>query len=272
MSVLRFFRKGTSQVGGNTTPAKVSAEEAHHHVTDEWWWKPFYSLTLLSVALGMYLSVALHYWEWLDKPVTEVRVEGVTRHLDKSQLAASISKVVEGNILQQNVEQIYQQVVKDPWVSTASVSLDWPSTVLVSVQEEVPVARWGDKRLLNHRGDVFGPELKPEYQKLPKLEGPDRETVRVMAQFHDFNQLLRPLQLTLSGLTMESRGAWVLELSNGIRLVAGRDPSRDRFQRFIAIYRSKLAQQADKIEQIDMRYFNGLSVKWREEQAEADAK
>ena len=127
----------------------------------------------------------------------------------------------------------------------------------------MPVARWGDKGLLNHQGDIFWPELKPEYRALPRLSGPAHETVRIMQQFHDLNRMFSSEGLRLTGLTLETRGAWTLELDNGIRVIAGREQLVPRLKRFLSIYRQNLAEKAGQIEQIDIRYTNGVAVSWR---------
>jgi cell division protein FtsQ len=69
--------------------------------------------------------------------------------------------------------------------------------------------------------------------------------------------------LRLSGLTLEPRGAWTIELSNGVRVVAGREQLIPRLRRFLTIYQLELAERAEQIEQIDIRYTNGVAVRWR---------
>jgi cell division protein FtsQ len=84
-----------------------------------------------------------------------------------------------------------------------------------------------------------------------------------MQQFHDLNRMFSNDGLSLIGLTLETRGAWTLELDNGIRIVAGREQLVPRLRRFLNIYRLSLADKAEQIEQIDIRYTNGVAVSWR---------
>ncbi|MCP8689574.1 cell division protein FtsQ/DivIB [Marinobacterium sedimentorum] len=222
-------------------------------------------LVLVSLAIfaGLCTALAQQVWRWLDKPVTEVRVLGDARHLNKAELAQRLAAGLNAPLLQLDLSRVQERLLEEPWVRGAKVRRDWPPAIEVRIDEEVPVARWGDKGLLNHEGDIFWPELKPEYAALPRLNGPASDTGRVMAQFHDLNRMFQSAGLNLSGLSLEARGAWTLELDNGMRVVVGRERVTERLARFIQVYRQGLAEHAAQIEQVDIRYTNGVAVKWR---------
>jgi len=225
--------------------------------------RPLLLLTALALFAGLLWALAQQVWQWLDRPVTEVRVLGEARHLNRADLAQRLSAGLDVPLLQLDLAQLEERVLDEPWVHGARVRRDWPPAIEVRIDEEVPVARWGDKGLLNHQGDIFWPVLKPEYQALPALNGPASDTGRVMAQFHDLNRMFQSAGLRLSGLTLEARGAWTLELDNGMRVVVGRERVTERLGRFLRIYRERLAAEADRIEQVDIRYTNGVAVKWK---------
>lgn len=227
-------------------------------------------LTALAVFAGLLWSLAQQVWHWLDRPVAEVRVLGEARHLNRGELAQRLAAGLNAPLLQLDLAQLEERLLEEPWVHGARVRRDWPPAIEVRIDEEVPVARWGDKGLLNHQGDIFWPELKPEYQALPRLNGPASDTGRVMAQFHDLNRMFQGAGLRLSGLTLEARGAWTLELDNGMRVVVGRERVTERLGRFLRIYRERLAAEADRIEQVDIRYTNGVAVKWKPQPDETE--
>lgn len=226
-------------------------------------WRAVVILTLLLVFMGIGSSLLRELWHWLNQPVLEVRMGGATRHLDKVALAQTLAAGLDRPLLQLDLKVLQERLIQDPWVHGASVRRHWPPALEVQLEEEVPVARWGDKGLLNHQGDIFWPELKPEYAALPKLTGPAHETARIMQQYHDLNRMFSAAGLKLTGLVLESRGAWTLELDNGIRVIAGREELVPRLKRFIRIYQQSLAARAGQIEQVDIRYTNGVAVSWR---------
>ena len=235
------------------------------------WWKPFWTLSALLIFVGVLWSVSSHVWAWLDKPITEVAITGKVRHLDKVALANTVAENLQGRLLTLNIEEVQSIVSEQPWVRVAGISREWPAALTVDVEEEVPVARWGEKGLLNHQGDIFWPELKSEYKSLPRLSGPAPDTERVMSQFHDLNQMFRAAGLRIVSLNLEARGAWSLELDNNITVVVGREAINERLQRFLELYQHQLAARVDEIEQVDIRYTHGVAVKWREKPNDENA-
>lgn len=266
--------KQRQQEEAKTRPSGAVARPARDEraaMDADWYWRPFVLLTLLVVFLGILSSSVRDIWRWLDQPVTQIHVSGATRHLDKQSIAQGLEQELNAALLELDLEQLREAVIRDPWVHDAGISRQWPPALRVDLVEEVPVARWGDKGLLNHQGDIFWPELKPEYRSLPMLSGPAHETVRIMEQFHDLNRMFAATGLKLDGLTLEARGAWTLELRNGIKVVAGREQLIPRLRRFLAVYQLELAERAEQIEQIDIRYTNGIAVRWRAEENSENA-
>ncbi|MFW1677571.1 cell division protein FtsQ/DivIB [Pontibacter sp. JAM-7] len=248
------------QQHANKTPQPVSVSGSE----TESWWYVFSRVSVLLLFVGLLSGLTAKFWHWLDRPVAEVRLYGETRHLNRNELARTIAGGVQQSLLQVDIDVIRQQVKDQPWVHIAAIRRDWPETLAVEVEEEVPVARWSEHGLLNHQGDIFWPQLQQEYLELPRLSGPAPETSRVMAQFHDLNQVFRPLGLQVVGLNLEPRGAWSLELDNNIRVIVGRENIEQRLQRFLRVYELGLSERAAQIEQIDIRYTNGVAVKWRD--------
>lgn len=85
------------------------------------------------------------------------------------------------------------------------------------------------------------------------------------------NQILRSIDLNVVSLNLEARGAWTLELDNQIKVVVGREAVNERLGRFLDLYRLRLSEQADEIEEIDIRYTHGVAVKWREKPEDENA-
>ncbi|MBN1007705.1 cell division protein FtsQ/DivIB [Amphritea pacifica] len=256
--------------GTEREPLAATEETARWHGIDgDWWIKPATILTALAVfiALGNYCYSSLYHW--LDQPVEWVTFEGNTEHLDRTQLAASSVALMKGGLLSADLDAVKAGIQKNPWVYQVGVSRRWPASLYLQIKEEVPVARWGDDALLNHEGDIFWPDQVARYSTLPLLTGPSGNTAMMMSEYYDLNQMLRNAGLQLVELKLEARGAWTLMLNNGIKVVVGRDQVVARLERFLTVYQQRLQAEADagRIEQIDIRYNNGIAVKWRPEAA-----
>ncbi|WP_432472372.1 cell division protein FtsQ/DivIB [Amphritea sp. HPY] len=235
----------------------------------DWWLKPATILSALAVFIALGSSLLGKAYVWLDQPVAAVTVSGETSYLDKTELANNTISVLTGGLLSTDLEAVKSEIQAHPWVYQIKVNRQWPASLQLVVREEVPVARWGNSGLLNHEGDIFWPEQSEKYMQLPRLQGPSSNTGQMMSQYYDLNQMLRNIGLQVVGLNLEARGAWTLQLNNGVRLVVGREQIVERLDRFIKLYQNRLRNDAEagRIEQIDIRYNNGLAVKWRKQPA-----
>ena len=255
----------SDNVALDQTPESALAREV------DWYWRPLLILTVFLIFGGLLFSGYMQVMAWLDKPITQVRVVGETKYLNKRVLAEKLAIGINAPLMNVDISSLRQITLDEPWVHGVQIKRDWPPAVEVNIDEQIPVARWGKKGLLNHQGDIFWPKTPEEYSSLPVLNGPATETQNLMAQYHDLSRLFQGVNVKMVGLSMEARGAWSLELDNGIAVVVGREQLRERLQRFLHVYQKELAPRAAQIEKVDIRYTNGVAVKWRklEEQVKA---
>jgi cell division protein FtsQ len=148
--------------------------------------------------------------------------------------------------------------------------------VVIRLEEQLPVARWGDSALLNNQGEAFAPRELANYEHLPQLVGPQRAQQQVMQQYQVLSQMLRPMGFSIVRLELRERGSWFLttgagSAGPGIELLLGRDHLVEKMRRFIAIYDKTLKDQITNIASIDLRYANGLAVAWRDPNAQPTA-
>lgn len=230
----------------------------------EWIWRPLFILTLAGIVLALWYTGVREYVGWIDRQIGAVEVQGATRHIDKAAVEQGLWAQINAPLLDLDLQRLHESLVEQPWINEASIKRSWPAAIEVQLTEEVPVARWGGKGLLNHEGDIFWPELKPEYESLPQLNGPSHETVRIMQQYHDLSQLFSRSQMRILGLTLEPRGAWDIELDNGIHIIAGREELMPRLRRFLDVYAAQLADRAAEVAEVDIRYTNGVAVRWKD--------
>ena len=237
-------------------------------IDGDWWLKPASILTALAVFIALGNLAFQKVYGWLDQPVNRISISGETVHLDRQKLATDSVAYMDGGLLSADLSRVKQGIQANPWVYQVGVTRQWPAALYLEIKEEVPVARWGRNGLLNHEGDIFWPDQAGQYSQLPLLKGPSAQTGLLMSEYYDLNQMLRNAGLQLVELEMEARGAWTLILDNGIRVVVGREQVVDRLERFLKIYQSRLSTEAEagRIEQIDIRYNNGIAVKWQPQQ------
>ena len=137
----------------------------------------------------------------------------------------------------------------------------WPDTLSVAITEEIPIARWGEKRLLNQYGESFTPELKEDDLTLPLLTGPEGMERKVMEQYQVFSQMLSGTGLRVREIALSERGSWTLRMDNDLLVSIGRNDVMERLQRFMKFYEHHLYTQVESVAAVDLRYNNGISIR-----------
>ena len=195
-------------------------------------------------------------------PIQRVAVKGEFRYLDREELNAAIGGFASGGFFNVNVRAVKEAAEALEWVDSASVRRVWPDTLQVEIQEQVPLAHWGEEHLLNQRGEMFAPSQPPA--NLPHLEGPEGSAPLAASRYLWLSGLLAPLHLHVAELRQSDRRAWDVRLDNGLHLLLGRAPDEAQVKRFVAAYPRLLAERVQSVALLDLRYTNGFAVRWRE--------
>ncbi|MCP1648999.1 cell division protein FtsQ/DivIB [Pseudomonas sp. GD04087] len=206
---------------------------------------------------------------YADRPIAKISVEGDLSYISQAAVQQRISPYVSASFFTIDLAGMRQELEQMPWIAHAEVRRVWPDQVVIRLDEQLPIARWGDEALLNNQGQAFAPREVANYEHLPRLSGPQRAQQQVMQQYQILSQMLRPLGFTIASLDMSSRGAWTLGTAQGVEIMLGRDHAVEQIRRFVTIYDKALKDQITKIARIDMRYPNGLAVAWRDPVPEA---
>ena len=84
-----------------------------------------------------------------------------------------------------------------------------------------------------------------------------------MKTYREVALLLQPASLKIMELKRDDRGVWWLTLSNGLELLIGHDQIIAKVRRFLIVWASELQTKSTDVASIDMRYENGVAVKWK---------
>ncbi|WP_439887606.1 cell division protein FtsQ/DivIB [Pseudomonas sp. MBLB4123] len=227
-------------------------------------------LLLLVLGVGAY-ELAQRLLPYADRPIAKISVEGDLSYISQQAVQQRIAPFVSASFFSVDLLGMRHELERMPWIASAEVRRVWPDQVLVRLEEQLPIARWGDEALLNNQGQAFAPRELAHYEHLPQLYGPKRAQQQVMQQYQVLSQMLRPMGFSVARLELRERGSWFLSTAQGIELLLGRDHLVEKIRRFSAIYDKALKAQQTNIARIDLRYANGLAVAWREPVAPAAA-
>ena len=230
------------------------------------------SLLVTVLVLG---CIAAGVWWAMRNPVFaigQITVRGDTAHNSAAGLRASVTPRLTGTLFTLDLGAAQAAFQAAPWVRRATVQREFPNTLHVTLQEHVPVARWGadDLHMVNNFGEVFeagGSDVDDE--ALPTLTGPDGRASEVLAMYQKLAPLVAPLDMHLSELALLSRGNWRAEMDEGAVVELGQgspDQLAARLAQFVATVKEVAARHqrpVDAIEAADLRHVSGYALRLR---------
>ena len=196
-------------------------------------------------------------------PVNKIRVHGTFVNVDEAMLHRAIDGVVAGGYFNVDVEKVKSVVESLPWVSHASVRRVWPDTLSVQVIEQKPVAISAENGLINIKGESFHPKKKVNIEGLPVFKGKVELNAMMIETYHLINTSLTGIEQKIVYLEVDDRHAINFTMENGLTVVLGKDETDTRLNRFISIYKKLIANRLSDIAAIDLRYTNGLAIRWK---------
>lgn len=206
----------------------------------------------------------------INRAINTVRMETPLHNVTEDEVRTLLARYTESGFLGVDVQDLRDQLEQNPWIHRASVRRVWPDVLAIRIEEEVAVARWGEDRLLNVQGQVFqapfsgsGNGDRRSEKMLPLLSGPDGTEGLVQQHFEQFAGSLAVVNLSLTAISLNARGSWILTDTEGLVIRLGREDMAERLSRFISLYGQGLSRELVDAGVIDLRYSNGFSVSKR---------
>ncbi|HIF74110.1 MAG TPA: FtsQ-type POTRA domain-containing protein [Porticoccaceae bacterium] len=227
-----------------------------------------YKLPFIFVILGMGVVVQQNYQDiayFMNRPITKVIIENQWQHIQEAEVREILTAYMGIGFFDFNVQGVKDELEAHSWVAKASVKKVWPDNLSLNVNEEIAIARWGEKSLLNQQGNTFSPDNAGELRSLPKLVGPEDSQFGVMEQYQNLSQILFPAGLRLTQLSLTTRGSWDLILNESIQVSAGRLNVNNKVERFVDFYSAQATSVSEQFERVDLRYSNGIAVRSTEQ-------
>ncbi len=227
---------------------------------------------------GLGLDYLLHPQRF---PLKHINVEGELINTHPSQVQKAIAQVISSsNILRVDVSKAVAAAQALPWVENAKINRRWPDTLEVRVNERVISARWNVDSWLDQTGVAV---TLPDYndESLPKLRGADGSQKEVLKKYRLFEKIVGKYGLTVMELSRSERGSWNVHLQainseaqetaladdqgtdrESFKVILGRNDPANRVERFGRLYSERFHNVVDQISVVDMRYPDGVSVRW----------
>jgi cell division protein FtsQ len=215
-------------------------------------------------------TLCVVFWA-LNQPIRTVDVTGRFQHVAPAQIEQLVARQVRNEgLLTVDLAAVSRAIHTLPWVDAVSVERDWPHGLSVLVVEQVAAARWGADGLVNESGVLFATGLatpsglrEAGILTLASLSGPDGSETEVTQRYLGMQRRLATAGLNITALRLDARGAWQLDLANGITVRLGRSQVDERFEKFMSAALGIVEHRAPDISYVDMRYTNGFAIGWR---------
>ena len=215
-------------------------------------------LVLAGCLLALLVRSGVHWV--VSRPMFEIRQITIVGDLDQldRDLLRKRALALRGSFFSLDLGAAAVEMRSVPWVRSASVRRVWPDGLEVTVEEQRPLARWGENELLNTHGERFVAEYGGV---LPYFDGPKGSEQLMLQTYGALRQRLAALPLAITDLELSERGAWRLTADNGLEVELGREDIQGRLSRFITVYPQlmRVAPPAGAV--ADLRYTHGFALR-----------
>lgn len=225
---------------------------------------PWRAVVRVFAAAGVFfVTLCVVFWA-LNQPIRTVEVTGRFQHVSPADIEQVVAREVRGEgLLTVHLGAVSRAIHTLPWVDAVSVERDWPHGLSVLVIEQVASARWGKDGLVNESGVLFATDVTRFPSGLARLSGPEGSEAEVTQRYLAMERRLSEAGLAITAMRLDARGAWQLDLANGITVRLGRSQVDERFEKFMGAALGIIEHRAADISYVDMRYTNGFAIGWR---------
>ncbi len=214
---------------------------------------------------------------WISRlPMFDIRgisVTGQVSHNNALTLRANVAPRMSGTFFTVDLARVRTAFEAAPWVRRAVVHRQFPSRLLVVLQEHQAVAYWGgdgESRLINSYGEVFEANVgEVEQDMLPRLNGPEGQGAEVLAMYGAVAPLFEQMELPVEHFEVSGGGSWRARLDTGAVIELGRGTvdeivaRTNRFLKTLTQVTTRYGRQVNTVESADLRHENGYAIRLR---------
>lgn len=217
------------------------------------------SLTVFAVFWSVYTG-----YQWMSNPnnlpFKHVVIRAPFLHVPKKQLELSMAPHLKKNFVTLDVVQLQQALRQVPWVKNIQVRRIWPDTLLVTVIEQLPVARWAAGGAVNIEGELFRVDTRSLPAGLPEFSGPADMAKSMLTHYREFQKTLNAEALKITTLSVNPRHAWELQLEGGTVIKLGQAQHQERLDLVVKAWPTLTQGHTKQLRTVDARYANGIAV------------
>jgi len=232
-----------------------------------------YSLLCL-LGLALLIAAAAGVNALRAVPLGEISIHGYSgsvqsnRGVSREELMQIVSQYRSQLYWEINLHHLQKDLEEHPWVRQATLFRAWPNKITIGIDEQLPIARWNSDHLLASSGDLVKVENATLFSSLPRFVIPRQNSespaliLHMVEQYNNFQKVLDAQQQRIIEFGVsDARDIWLVA-SSGAKVELGKQKQLQRLQRLVGLIDRQLIRGWEKISVADLRYAQGVSVKW----------
>jgi len=235
--------------------------------------KPFLIATFVCVLAVSLVAIKKQLNNKILFPITDIEIVSVLKNVNESDIKNIVLRDLKHGFFDIKLNQLAQEINDINWVAQTTLRRVWPNTVEVIVREHQAVAIWDDKTLVSTEGLLFKVPSSSEFN-LAKVNGQKDRVKELLLAYSELEQLTDNFGLLIDQLNSVKSGEVKVTYNTGLSTVFALQDKEIQFKRFESLLKTgyltvkngnnELNNKA--VKSIDLRYSNGFSVVWLEQQ------
>jgi len=200
-------------------------------------------------------------------PVKNVLLASKVKHINEAEIVRMLSVENSAGMLSIDLAKLHAKLLSNPWIKTVTIRKQWPDTLSFDLQEFEPIARINDMLLLESGAQVNDTGISANANLLKMVIDKSRlgaslDLLRLVHQVADIKSKLELHHLELQSFEIDEINNWFIHLNERFGINLGRQKQPQRIERFFTVFAA--IENKLQLEHIDLRYRNGLSVKYKQ--------
>jgi len=234
---------------------------------------------LLGTVIGIFSLVlvtiqARQLWSntW---PVKSVLIIGDATHISEAEIRKIMASEDMGGMLSIDLVELHEQLLIHPWIKAATIRKQWPETLSFELEEFKAVARINDKLLLESGLSVKngGIDINANLLRVVVDEsriGNNLNLLELVDKVGVMKSKLAVHHLELKIFEIDETNNWFIHIHERFKINLGRQQQQSRMERFFTVFAA--IDNKLQLEHIDLRYRNGLSVKYKQDSSSSKSR
>ena len=213
--------------------------------------------------------------------IEQIQIEGTHQRVDPAFIEKVAWNNVNGNYFRVDLDLIETELREIPGLYSIAIRRVWPSLLHISVTESAGLAKWSGLSTGSSDSIEELLNLPPqrEFKLVPDLLGPIGKKQDVLNTYLKADRRLWPLGLEIVEVRLDESRDWKFKIATSrltghkyFYLVVGPKNLMTQVDDFVVVFELVLRNQVERLESVDLRYTNGLAVKWKSQEDEVVSK